>query len=100
MGKTVVCFIISFWAFSSKALSQLHLRPRVDSVVLTGEIQVLPQNFYIQQVGFVCKKEDQLQKRTGLNLFIRLGDKRQLDYLEGKNLNRSSFVAEAYVKYR
>jgi hypothetical protein len=88
MGKTGVCFIISFLAFSSKALSQLHFKQNIDSAALVPKIRVLPQNFYIQHLGFFCKKEDQFQKRTGLNLFIRLGDKRQVDYLEGKNLKR------------
>ena len=84
MGKTVVCFIISFLSFSSKGLTQLNLPPKRDSTLLPGKILVLPQNFYKQHLGFFCKKEDQLQKRTGLNLFIRLGDKRQADYLDGK----------------
>ncbi|MCU7552367.1 hypothetical protein OCK74_24825 [Chitinophagaceae bacterium LB-8] len=56
----------------------------------------MPQNFYNQHLGFFCKKEDQLQKQSKLNLFIRLGDKRHVDYLEGKNLRQSSFVAPPY----
>ena len=32
----------------------------------------------------MCKKEDQLQKATGLDLFIRLGSKNYVDYLEKK----------------
>jgi hypothetical protein len=44
----------------------------------------LPQNFYNQHKGYFCKKEDGLQKLTGLNLFIRLGSKNNVDYLERK----------------
>jgi hypothetical protein len=100
MGKTVVCFMVSFLVFSSKALTQLGFRQKPDSIIRLGKILVLPQNFYNQHLGFICKKEDQLQKRTGLNLFIRLGDKRQVDYLEGKSFKHSSFVAEAYLEHR
>jgi hypothetical protein len=72
MRKTVLCFTISFLVFYSKALTQLNLRQKLDSTGLSGKILVLPQNFYNHRAGFFCKKEDQLQKRTGLNLFIRL----------------------------
>jgi hypothetical protein len=48
------------------------------------QISVLPQNFYNQHKGYLCKKENVLQKTTRLNLFIRLGSKNYADYLEGK----------------
>jgi hypothetical protein len=45
---------------------------------------VLPQNFYNKHKGYICKKEDMVQKATGVNLFIRLGSKNYVDYLERK----------------
>jgi hypothetical protein len=99
MGKTVGCFIISFLVFSSKSLSQLNFRHKGDTGLLVGKILVLPQNFYKQHMGFFCKKEDQLQKRTGFNLFVRLGDKRHVDYLEGKNGNQK-FPGTVFALYK
>jgi len=70
--------------FSLKAASQLNSIKYQDSLPVARQILVLPQNFYNQYKGFMCKKEDQLQKLTGLNLFIRLGSKNYVDYLERK----------------
>ena len=67
-----------------KTAAQLHFRPAVDSLPPISKFFVLPQNFYTQHKGFICKKEDQLQKYIGLNLFIRLGSKNYVDYLEQK----------------
>jgi hypothetical protein len=47
-------------------------------------IKIIPSNYYTQHIGVFCKKELQLQKRTGLNLFFRLGSKDYVDYLERK----------------
>ena len=41
-------------------------------------------DFYCRQLGFVCQKELQLQKVTGLPVYFRLGSKQQADMLEGK----------------
>ena len=67
-----------------KAASQLSLGQNIDSAKLFEKKAFLPQNFYNQHKGFFCKKEDQLQKATGLNLFIRLGSKNYVDYIERK----------------
>jgi hypothetical protein len=47
-------------------------------------LKLLPQNFYNQHLSFLCKKEVQIQKLTSLPLFIRLGSKEYVDYLERK----------------
>jgi len=44
----------------------------------------LPQNFYNHSLGYFCTKEIQLQKITSLPVYIRLGSKEYVDYLEGK----------------
>ena len=43
-----------------------------------------PLLFSQQPASFFCKKEVQLQKLMKLNLFIRLGTKDWVDYLERK----------------
>jgi len=69
---------------SLEAASQANSRAKVDSTRQTIHLKVLPRNFYNQHLGFFCKKEVQLQKLTRLPLFIRLGSKEHVDYLERK----------------
>ena len=45
---------------------------------------LVPRNFYTQHLSFFCRQEWQLQKRTNLNVFVRLGSKDYVDYLERK----------------
>jgi len=47
-------------------------------------LPVVPPNYYAQHLGFFCKQELQLQKRTNVNVFFRLGSKDYVDYLERK----------------
>ena len=44
----------------------------------------IPSNYYIQQFGFVCKKEYQIQKVTRIPLHIRLGSLTHCNLLESK----------------
>jgi len=68
--------------FSMKAASQLALKRNVDTVEKKITLRLLPQNFYSTQVGYICKKEVQLQKLTALPLFFRLGSKEYVDWME------------------
>ncbi len=47
-------------------------------------IKVIPANYYTKSMGVICKQELQLQKKTGLNIYFRLGSKTYVDYLEKK----------------
>jgi hypothetical protein len=84
MARLVIFFSALGLLNSSKASSQLHLAELKDTSNKKISLKVLPQNFYIQQLGFTCKKEIQMQKLTSLPLFIRLGSKEYVDYLEKK----------------
>jgi hypothetical protein len=84
MGKSSFLIIFALTVFTLKSASQLSLPPHPGSLPDVKKFQVLPQNFYTNNLGFFCKKEDQLQKRTGINLFVRLGTKNYVDYLEQK----------------
>ncbi|MGV3656749.1 MAG: hypothetical protein ACO1NX_02305 [Chitinophagaceae bacterium] len=64
--------------------AQRLFAPVADSSNLTRELPLLPQNFYNQHLGFFCKKENQLQKVTKLNVYFRFGSKNYVDYLEKK----------------
>lgn len=67
-----------------KAASQLNLKAQ--HVKLPGKvtIRILPHNFYSTRMGFFCKKEVQLQKQLRLPVYIRLGTKEYVDFLERK----------------
>jgi hypothetical protein len=84
LTSRILCIIFLTTLFSLKAASQAGFRPSHDTLPVLRLISVLPQNFYNQHKGYVCKKEDLLQKATGLNLFIRLGSKSYVDYMEQK----------------
>jgi hypothetical protein len=84
MGKMLLLFSLLLLLNSGKAAAQLRLQPLIDSGSGTISLRVLPQNFYNQQLSFVCKKEVQLQKLTSLPIYIRVGSKDYVDYLEKK----------------
>ena|SRR5688572_24006049 len=69
---------------SREAASQADFRQKPDSLKKPISLRILPQKFYTSTLSYSCKKEIQLQNLTRLSLFIRLGSKDQVDYLEGK----------------
>ncbi len=82
MAKMLVVFLIAIALNPSGAAAQLHLKPVQDSGATHISLQVLPQNFYSQHIGYFCKKEVQVQKLTALPLYFRLGSKDYVDGLE------------------
>jgi hypothetical protein len=84
MGRTISLFLFLMMLKSTKAAAQLSLSRSVDTVEKNVLLRPLPQNFYNQNLGYFCKKEVQLQKLTTLPIFIRLGSKEYVDYLERK----------------
>ena len=82
MGRVFVFIVISFMSFPLKALSQLHLKPLPDSISPNQGIKILPQNFYINHLGWFCKKEFQLQQKLKMNVYFRLGSKEETDRWE------------------
>jgi hypothetical protein len=47
-------------------------------------IVIIPQNYYTQHFGVMCKKELALEKATKIPFRFRLGSLQQCNYLEGK----------------
>jgi hypothetical protein len=48
-------------------------------------VAALPSNFYASCLGWVCKQELKMDRKTALPLRFRLGSKEQVDWLEGKS---------------
>ena len=86
MHRVIPFFIAMMLLNSLEAASQAGLGQKQDSVKKTLSLRVLPQNFYTRTLSYTCMKEFQLQKLTRLPVFIRLGSKEYVDYLEGKAL--------------
>jgi hypothetical protein len=84
MRRMLFLFSIVMLLNSLEGAAQLHLKDIEDTAGKPVSIMLLPQNFYKQSLGYFCKKEIQLQKTTMLPLFIRLGSKEYVDYLERK----------------
>jgi hypothetical protein len=84
MARLAVAFFVVLLLNSSKGATQVSLKEKPKIVDKKITLKVLPQNFYNQHLSFFCKKEIEVQKRTALPLFIRLGSKEHVDYLERK----------------
>jgi hypothetical protein len=79
----LVTFFFCIIFFSLSTYSQNTSLPLKDTLTLIN-IKTVPANYYTPHLSFFCKKELQIQKATGLNLFFRLGNKEYVDYLERK----------------
>ncbi|TCZ63404.1 hypothetical protein [Flaviaesturariibacter aridisoli] len=58
-------------------------KPRPDSIAPIS-IKTVPPDFYTRRLSFFCRTEWSLQKATGRPVFLRLGSKEYVDYLEQK----------------
>ena len=47
-------------------------------------VEVIPQNYYTQHFGYMCKKELAVEKFTKIPFRFRLGSLQQCNYYEGK----------------
>ena len=84
MHRMIFALLAMVLLNSLQAASQADLKPNPDSVIKPVSIRILPQKFYTNTLSYSCKKEIQLQNLTRLPLFIRLGSKEYVDFLEGK----------------
>lgn len=84
MAVRLLFFLFLFAAVPRKGASQLRLPRQTDSAATLPSFRILLPNFYNRTLGFVCRKEYQLQKLTSLPVYFRLGSKAYVDYLERK----------------
>ena len=82
MCKTFIGSVVFLGSFHISA-AQFSSSVAKDTVPFTN-IKTVPPQFYTQHLSFFCQKERQLQKVTRLPLYIRLGNKEYVDYLEQK----------------
>ena len=84
MGKFIFLLLSTVLLNSLKAASQFSLKQPYDTIEKKIMLKLLPQNFYSNHMGWFCKKEVQVQKLTSLPIFVRLGSKEYVDYMERK----------------
>jgi hypothetical protein len=80
----VPCLLFLLMILSAAAQAQRLQAPAKDSMGISKSFRIVPQNYYTTHLSFFCRKELQLQKRTTVNVFLRLGSKDYVDYLEQK----------------
>jgi hypothetical protein len=84
MQRRILLFLALICCSTAVNAQQLHW-PAKDSMGFSKSLLIIPKNYYVQHLGFFCKTEWRLQKFTSLNLFVRLGSKEYVDYLERKH---------------
>ena len=97
-GFTAIFFLCAFFSnaqtgsyvkFIGKERSKpvLNLTGTINNKVgasLLRPFALIPQNYYTQHFGIMCKKELAIEKATKIPFRFRLGSMQQCNYLEGK----------------
>jgi len=93
-----ICFSVIFLLFTARSLGQF----RSDTVIIKPLVVLkadtlsqpvrtaafLPANFYARNLGFMCRQEFFLEKKTKIPFRFRLGNLDYCNYLEGKSVIR------------
>ncbi|NCI47612.1 hypothetical protein [Sediminibacterium soli] len=85
-----ICLFVNLLLIGCFLHAQYLAAPAKNSVKISDSlrsapIRLLPENFYVKQLPFFCKKEWQLEKITGIPFRLRLGSLDYVDALEGKH---------------
>ena len=52
-------------------------------------LKSIPENYYLQNIGVICKQEWKFEKATKIPLRIRMGSLQQCNWLEGKKYSEN-----------
>ena len=86
-----IALLTTILLIATSAKAQLMAKTsqsKIDSLKLQP-LRLVPDNYYSCNLGFMCKKEIQIQKSTKIPLKIRLGSVEYVDKMEGKGTGRN-----------
>lgn len=90
--KQICLFAIFFLCAVFNSMAQRMLDSgfvrfkKIDSTtVFSKNISIIPANYYNSKLGFMCKQELQLEKKTKIPFRFRLGSLAYTNMLEGKS---------------
>ena len=79
-GKSLVAKTYKYQFSGSLALNNLNTEDKI----FLSPFTVIPQDYYTQHFGIMCKKELAIEKATKIPFRFRIGSLQQCNYLEGK----------------
>lgn len=81
-----IAFLIAMMFVNQYGFSQLNPKDTVrnKSMIILRPVTI-QQDHYSKHMGYMCKKELQLQKLAKLPLYVRLGSLAYCNQLEGKS---------------
>lgn len=84
MPRKMVGFSSLLLLISLQCAAQQQIHAFAKSFNASGQVQVLPHNFYSNNLALFCKTELGMNKRLPFQFLFRLGSKNYVDYLEKK----------------
>ena len=79
-GKSLIAKNYKYQFSKSLLLENINARERN----FLSPFTVIPQDYYTQHFGIMCKKELAIEKATKIPFRFRIGSLQQCNYLEGK----------------